>query len=99
LIEENRKTLSIETFQRNKAHSDFEDRVQQHNSAISAIDESVSLLQGIANSGSLAQIKRLETTVDRIEARIGTKGTYAPLMSNIVELMSKQNFSDQQMLQ
>lgn len=95
---DNRNTLATETVLREKAHADFEERVNQHQLAIDAVDECLNTLQGIQNAGSLAQIKKLQSSVEVIEASIGRREVLAPLVINIMELTTTQNFADQSVL-
>jgi hypothetical protein len=55
-IEDNRGTLEKDTLQRNKAHAAFLERVNDHQGAISAVDECLSLLEGLINTGSFAEV-------------------------------------------
>lgn len=99
-LEDNRRNLQSETLQRSKGHAQFVERINEHQDAISGVDECISLLQGITNTGSLAQVQvnRFQTQIQAIERKVSQKETLGPLIKVIMELASQQNFSDQNLV-
>lgn len=98
LIAENRHAVQAEAVQRGQQHEAAQERITGHQQALSAVDECISALRGISNAPSLVQVKRLQNQVESIEAQVGRQEVLAPLVINIMELTSQQNFSDQSAL-
>lgn len=54
----------------------------------------MSLLQGITNTGSLAQVSRLQSSIERISQQVSNKETLGPLIKVIMQIASQQNFAE-----
>ncbi|KAM3137447.1 Trichocyst matrix protein T1-B [Paramecium bursaria] len=93
-IENNRKSLTEETFQREQAHREFEDRAAEHTAAIEAIDESLQLLAQLKNP-SLAQIQKVQSNLVKIENHLKKHSVFTPLVRALIELATEAGFADQ----
>ena len=92
-IAQNGQNLKTETQQRQNEHEDFEQAVQEHNDAIEAIDESLGLLAQIDHS-SLIQVKKIQTNLVQIEARLKNHNSFAPMVKALAALATDAHFAN-----
>ncbi|KAM3137389.1 hypothetical protein pb186bvf_010569 [Paramecium bursaria] len=90
----NRKTLAENELIREQQHEEFELQITEYNEAVAAVDDALNLLSTLTNP-SLAQIKKFQNSLRKIEARIKPHSKHATLIKALITLAAEQNFSDQ----
>lgn len=89
-IEETKEYIEKITAERETAHNDYLVRVDEHNSAISAIAEALSILSQLnGEEPSLIQMKRVQRSIDKIKANIqGKRMVEATFIKSLLALTS-----------
>ncbi|CAK61287.1 unnamed protein product (macronuclear) [Paramecium tetraurelia] len=90
----NRKNYDEEVLIREQEHEAFEAQVAELTDATVAVDDALALLQTLSNP-SLAQVKKFQNSLKKIEQSIKPRSQMAPFLKALITLASNQNFSDQ----
>ncbi|CAD8164464.1 unnamed protein product [Paramecium octaurelia] len=95
--EQNRQKVDEENLTREQEHEAYEAQVAELNDATAAVDDALSLLSTL-NNPSLAQVKKFQNSLKKIESNIKPRSKMAPFLKALITLASNQNFSDQGVL-
>ncbi|CAD8111682.1 unnamed protein product [Paramecium primaurelia] len=90
----NRKNYDEEVLIREQEHEAFEAQIAELTDATVAVDDALALLQTLSNP-SLAQVKKFQNSLKKIEQSIKPRSKMAPFLKALLTLASNQNFSDQ----
>ncbi|KAM3139590.1 Trichocyst matrix protein T1-B [Paramecium bursaria] len=90
----NRQSLIEETHQREVDHDDFEAKAAEHNEAIEAIDEALTLLSQLGTP-SLVQVKKIQKNIQRIQNSLKRHATFQTIIKALLQIASDSNFADQ----
>jgi predicted nucleic acid-binding Zn-ribbon protein len=92
-VNENNAYVERITYEREEAHTSYEQRVAEHNDALSAIDECLEILGGLSGGLSLIQVKRVQSSIHKVTQKL-KRGVEETLVKALVSLAS-QEFADQ----
>ncbi|CAD8125241.1 unnamed protein product [Paramecium sonneborni] len=95
--EQNRQKVDEENLTREQEHEAYEAQVAELNDATAAVDDALALLSTL-NNPSLAQVKKFQNSLKKIEQSIKPRSKMAPFLKALITLASNQNFSDQGVL-
>ncbi|CAD8187829.1 unnamed protein product [Paramecium pentaurelia] len=94
---QNRQKVDEENLTREQEHEAYEAQVAELNDATAAVDDALALLSTL-NNPSLAQVKKFQNSLKKIEQSIKPRSKMAPFLKALITLASNQNFSDQGVL-
>jgi chromosome segregation ATPase len=91
-INENNAYVERITYEREEAHESYEARVEEHNEALSAIDECLEILSNLTGNLSLIQTKRVQASISKVTKKL-KRGVEETLVKALVSLASNE-FAD-----
>ncbi|CAK92033.1 unnamed protein product (macronuclear) [Paramecium tetraurelia] len=94
---QNRQKVDEENLTREQEHEAYEAQIAELNDATAAVDDALALLSTL-NNPSLAQVKKFQNSLKKIEQSIKPRSKMAPFLKALISLASNQNFSDQGVL-
>lgn len=83
---------------REAAHKDFVVRVEDHKSALEAIDECLGLVGQLITGSSLAEIKKTKSSLVQLQNKLNKSSVEGSLVKALVGITTSTDFSDQKAL-
>lgn len=97
-VEDDNNHIDSATQERDNAHNEFLQRVDEHNSALEAVSEALGLLNQISEGdASLVQINKSKKSLEKVHAHLKGKSVEAALIEALVSITTEQ-FSNSESL-